>query len=978
MLFSVGVLFWGSSLAASAFAPPEPAGLLFHASFDSRTADADWAQGDGRSRLDVAPDRVWPEGVKGYGLLQQPGERCGYPLAGNLDTRQGTFSIWIKPLNWDGDRGQFRHFLVVQKWPEYSLYTYLYPIADKALFQYLQLDAGSPKSATWRAGTGVEVLQRNRWIHLASTWDSQAVRLYVNGRRAGEGLVSRPLPLLDTGEFLICPIEFWQNQWSDPHEQTVCDEVRIFDHPLSDEEILDLYARDVPGGVPDLQPTLAVSMEPAAKRIHLTLRPAHLDAGWFQRLAEGGTVALSLRDPQGHLLFDQELPLDQGPLKRSIPVPEWLDGDYVASATLQAGRQELAGQATLTKPPTPWLPALMDWRADRVLEPWKPLVRQGDKLLYWGGQVVLDGALPTQITHQGAPLLAGPIRLAADQEATWTVPQGLEEQPYRLTFQGSGRLGKLSISYQTLMEFDGLIRVDLTLTPPVEGWELDALTLEIPLQAEVAIFYRNPTCQEWDGTFLEEKNFLPYAWLGHEKRGLSWFMESDANQVRQDGAPAMTFQREGQTVWVRLHWIRQKVRLTQPLTYTIGFEPTPVRPLPGDLYDQWFASGPQIQGSNLFVYGWGQQLSTLNGRLIASNPAEQRRLVDQWRAQGKESLSYTCTQITADISPEYRFFGREWNLPYGDTFSGYRRVPDNASYSLVPVCPASSFADFLVWCVRENLRNDWGGGIYTDIDGLFPCDNPRHGCGYTDAFGRTGRTFPIYAHRALSRRIYAACHDVGRRYFSHQHSRWYAPFNVFNDGWCPGEQYSLALIGKPFFYMEDIPDRVWRSEFYSPTTGVPTFLLPELGRLSPGENPANERGPSESCLVAALAYGVPLWASSIHQAVVEEVWAVQQAFGLKEASFVPFWEQREIVASDPDIRISAWRKPGQRLVVVANFTDRDRPVELKLAPPNPNAQIQPAWKATDLIVEGGTARLTLPAWNGVLLTVAGLDQEGAP
>jgi hypothetical protein len=77
-------------------------------------------------------------------------------------------------------------------------------------------------------------------------------------------------------------------------------------------------------------------------------------------------------------------------------------------------------------------------------------------------------------------------------------------------------------------------------------------------------------------------------------------------------------------------------------------------------------------------------------------------------------VAYTCAQCTAGCSPEYTFFADEWNQPYGATFSGYKRVPDDAPYSMVPVCPASSFSDFLVWCVQEHVRNDWGGGIYTD------------------------------------------------------------------------------------------------------------------------------------------------------------------------------------------------------------------------------------------------------------------------
>jgi hypothetical protein len=353
--------------------------------------------------------------------------------------------------------------------------------------------------------------------------------------------------------------------------------------------------------------------------------------------------------------------------------------------------------------------------------------------------------------------------------------------------------------------------------------------------------------------------------------------------------------------------------------------------------------------------------------LLAHDPAQQRKLVDGWRAKGQETLSYTCAQCTADSSPEYIFFADQWNQPYGATFAGYKRVPDDAPYSMVPVCPASSFSDFLVWCVQEHVRNDWGGGIYTDIDGAMPCDNAAHGCGYTDAFGQTGRSWPLYAHRSLSRRIYEACHAAGKLYFSHQHSQWYSLFNAFNDGWCPGEQYSSAVVGKPTFYMDEIPDRVWRSEFYSPTTGVATFLLPELGRLG-DEAALKQRGPSESCLAAALAYGVPIWVGGINPRVVEEVWDVQRAFGMRDAEFVPFWQQRDVSCSDAELRVSLWRKKaGPWLLAVTNFTDRERTAELRIQTPSEHVQFRPAWQAATLSASADSARLTVPAKRGALV-----------
>jgi hypothetical protein len=144
------------------------------------------------------------------------------------------------------------------------------------------------------------------------------------------------------------------------------------------------------------------------------------------------------------------------------------------------------------------------------------------------------------------------------------------------------------------MEFDGWH--GFTLVPP-PGAELPSLVLEI-LPGRDSQVLPQPGLPAVDGSSLDEPEFLPYAWLGSEERGLSWFMESAANWRRGLGVPAMTLHREREAVVVRLKIVSQAVRVEQPLSYTIGFEPTPVRPLSPQLYDWWFGSGAPIRGSN--------------------------------------------------------------------------------------------------------------------------------------------------------------------------------------------------------------------------------------------------------------------------------------------------------------------------------------------------------------------------------------------
>ena len=146
-----------------------------------------------------------------------------------------------------------------------------------------------------------------------------------------------------------------------------------------------------------------------------------------------------------------------------------------------------------------------------------------------------------------------------------------EEKPYRIAISGAGKLGDLSATYTTLMEFDGLIRGRLTLTPPSDGASLSSLVLEIPLAAEVAAVLpqsRMPAL----GREVARRAGVPALRLARQ-RGAGLVVVHGVGRQLADAAraePAMTFRREG-----RLRRGRgctssaSRSRVEKPLTYTI-------------------------------------------------------------------------------------------------------------------------------------------------------------------------------------------------------------------------------------------------------------------------------------------------------------------------------------------------------------------------------------------------------------------------
>ncbi|MDP2816472.1 MAG: LamG-like jellyroll fold domain-containing protein, partial [Rectinemataceae bacterium] len=246
----IGVLAGLWTPVAVSAEPPER-DLLFHVSFDKMTASADYAAGtpnstDFKSNLEFRPF----EGFDGKNaFLRNEGETLTYDIHKNFNPVEGTFSIWINPVNWE-PKGEgltalgHKHFLSVSFENEtgnavLSLYKY-----------YTQSDIGflittALNKRNWLALAPGEPYKKGEWIKLNATWAEGKMVFYVNGQEvnscayekayedvAGAGIKS--------GKIMINPI-LWGGEHEPWSNQTAVDEVKIYGRALSAAEISKSY-----------------------------------------------------------------------------------------------------------------------------------------------------------------------------------------------------------------------------------------------------------------------------------------------------------------------------------------------------------------------------------------------------------------------------------------------------------------------------------------------------------------------------------------------------------------------------------------------------------------------------------------------------------------------------------------------------------------------------------------------------------------
>ena len=262
---------------------------------------------------------------------------------------------------------------------------------------------------------------------------------------------------------------------------------------------------------------------------------------------------------------------------------------------------------------------------DKIYPPFEPITVSADTASvvlrrYHFGKLGLPARIEARGQDQRSEyreLLAGPIALIANGEPIKPADgQFVETSDREVVYEGSGTHPAVSVHTRTTTEFDGCMKVELTLAPKAQPKEsnttdrnrqesagIESLVLEIPLKDEmVPLFHvvkgatpirQNPAGatpwgegKVWDSTRVRDNkwpgNFKPYIWLGGASRGLSWFADNEKGWIMDwhTTPPCQTLHRDGDTVTLRVHLGQKAIKLKEPRTITFGLMASPAKPMP--------------------------------------------------------------------------------------------------------------------------------------------------------------------------------------------------------------------------------------------------------------------------------------------------------------------------------------------------------------------------------------------------------------
>lgn len=536
------------------------------------------------------------------------------------------------------------------------------------------LDEAAPPGATlqcridmqlWPEGKATLTLvgeahqrQAQEWHHVLWTWRSLHHDLYIDGQRVGgdapPNRISRLAPItLDAArlELLACSADVR--------------DLRLYSRWLPPEHARLLATTNATGELPALPPVRVWTDWGYSTGRSVIF----VDAGGVNgaAYAEVRCVAAGQDAPVSR----QRMPTLPDGLGEAVSRPfepkPFPPGNYHYEAVVYdaAGVEVGRGHSavwTCEKKPWPFL-GFEGGRSEtakvRVIPPFTPVVVKADTV-----SVVLREhgvgrqGFFTNVVAAGKELLAGPIRLdvvAGGQPLAFTEGPGLGAiqggQTYADWRAETRTPQGHSLSVDAHLEYDGVTRFDVTLSPATT-LAVDRVELVIPYRQETVRLCHSGlafwfgaiergadgvwSCRaiNWAGPGGERERrqgvlfdsfdkalglfpppvrtaYTPYMHIGNDHRGLAWFVDNDQNWIHDPSIPPLEFVARGDAPFLRLNLVAQASVLNQPVTWSFYLLANPFKPLP----PKWRAWGVGTQqrsnkllkqADHLFWWHWGE------------------------------------------------------------------------------------------------------------------------------------------------------------------------------------------------------------------------------------------------------------------------------------------------------------------------------------------------------------------------------------
>ncbi len=585
-------------------------------------------------------------------------------------------------------------------------------------------------------------------------------------------------------------------------------------------------------------------------------------------------------------------------------------------------------------------------------------------------------------------ILAGPIVLKTGAgEVVSGSGKITKTQPHATVYEGSGSAPGVRIASKCTTEYDGCMKVELTLTPPpaVAGKQmpLNKLWLDIPLKDEVAPLWHISTSglrlnpvgavpkgegDIWDSTKFPDGNwygnFKCYAWLGGPQRGICWFADNDNGWVlnvdkkTKTFAPCLVLNRADGVLTLRVNLIQKPTIISKPRKIVFGLMASPAKPMMKGwrriLYNRRHPGYENFQMMGSEYWGADENCSAKyprNGDLSILDKMHEVRLTGN-RRQIKPFLElWSNRNLAGDIkgtssktAEQMRFLARvsldrmanrpDYQSVYWEEFHStswhHKETPifqnewsGNYGYGSTGGL-VRSYQDFACWYGAQFLRR--GLGLY--FDNAFPkrAYDPLTTNAYVMDNGRIQPSAGMWAHREYLKRIW-----ILHQQLRTEETKTLMMIHMTNTHLVPLYSFNETNLDLEWFYgpepqQSKYPHAMLRAQSMGLQSGNIPYALARVDKTSSKE---------EKRIAERTRFGV-LFTHEIKAYMPQEDGrmlkrALNFGYGMDDCAIYNYWaEDCPIKAGNDDIKFLLMKRGKDLLLVVCTWNPKPEKATLTL------------------------------------------------
>ena len=703
------------------------------------------------------------------------------------------------------------------------------------------------------------------------------------------------------------------------------------------------------------------------------------------------SAAVTVRSADGGEVISDTMQWEKDVGEKRFDVGDLSDGQYTVDIRVSGGGYRRDFTRTFRREHYVWENNRLGI-SKKVFDPFEPIqVEEREVSVVMrrygkGGLGLWDSirAIGNDEDSEFVELLTGPMTLNTGGDVLEGTGAFTETAGHRVVYEGTAAHPAVRIKTRTVTEFDGCMRVKVTLQPGEGDAKLEDLALEIPVKNELAPLFhvtttglrRNPSgsVPAGDGRIWDSRdfpdgewygNFHPYLWVGAEERGICWFADNDRGWVLdvKDGefAPSQELIRRDGTLTIRINLVQKAVKIEQPREIVFGLMASPAKPMRTDWrqfqFNRRYEDFPHItwMGSTYWgtaetmkeTYPLNRDFSILNKtqevRLTGSY-AGKRNFMEVWRRRnlsdyephGRKTKKQIMNLVNVTLSRGRAAHGSGHQNVYWEEFHRVSRFhPEtqvfgnewSGSYGKGSVHSlAPSYLDFQCWYGAEFLRR--GVGLY--FDNTFP--KRAYDTVTTNAYrlpnGVVQPSANMWRHRRYLRRIWTLHKQLAPAktppiMMLHMTNTHIVPYMVWNQS-----NLDLEWFYGPDPQQSKYPPDLLRTESMGLQTGnIPLVLAQVKDTKSENERERAYRTRFGTMFVHEIKWRYKGTGNKLMQLVLDF------GYGQEDCKVHNYWDPDDPVGvSNDQVKSILLERGGKLMLVLATWNDAEETVDITLHP----------------------------------------------